>query len=114
MNLAKLDNLLHASVAFLIAVGLMFVASPPARADAADEWVAYRVAHGLPVMPEASPPDKRPSDEGAVPKARLASLPATVGTDGNDSGNDGRYCDPFLIEMARTDGDVLGESARCK
>jgi hypothetical protein len=116
MNVQKLENLLHASVAFSFVAGLLFAVAPPARADAADDWAAYREAHGLPVTAEPS----TPSNGSRASKARYASLPAVVraDSDGNGEGEgndrDARNCDPLLVEMARTDGDVRGETAPCK
>lgn len=114
MNLAKLENLLHAGLAFSFAVGLLFVVAPPARADAADDWAAYRQARGLPVTAEPSAPGERSAAEGPAPEARLVSLEASVGGEGNGNGHEARSCDPFLVELAKSDGDTRGETARCK
>ena len=113
MNLEKLENLLHAFVAFAFGAGLLVAAAQPARADASDDWVAYRVANGLPVNPKPSLPGERPPNDGPVPDTLRAPLPDAVG--GNGNGHGAKFCDdPFAVELARTDGDVRGDDARCK
>ena len=104
VNLEKLENVLHAFVAFVFGVGLLVALAPPAKADAAEVWVAYRVANGLPVDPEPTPPGELPVG-GPVPDAATATLPVAANGNGEEVEAEGEAReDPFLVELARTDG----------
>jgi hypothetical protein len=116
MNLGKVENVLHAVVALSFGVGLLVAFAPPARAETED-WVALRVANGLPVDPKPSLPGELPTDGGPVPDTLLVPLPDAVAGNGNGNGHGVavRLCeDPFAVELARSDGDVGGEDAKCK
>jgi hypothetical protein len=102
-------------------------ATLPAAADAADDWVAYREANGLPVDPQPSRPEQLPGFAGPVPEAPLTPLDlerdvmvakANGHGNGNGNGNGGyhwpRPCGGFFVELAKTDGDTRGESANCQ
>lgn len=97
----------------------------PAAADAADVWIAYRQANGLSVDPQPSRPEDQPTFVGPVPEAPGKPLDAErdiliarANGSGNGNGN-GDYvwpsqCGGFFVELARSDGDTLGGTARCK
>lgn len=113
MSLEKVENLLHACVALSFAAGLLVVVAPPAKADAAGDWLAYRLANGLPVDPKPSLPGELPVGDGPVPDSLLEPLPNAF--PGNGNGNGGKFCeDALAVEMAKSDGDVRGEDALCK
>jgi hypothetical protein len=113
----------HKLLQALVACSLASVALN-AGAEAADDWVAYRQSHSLPVYPTPSRPGELPTFEGPVPDApkvpldvarelAVAKANGNVNTDGGGDGPDLRNCDPFFVEVARTDGDPEGETGRC-
>ena len=101
--------MLHVVVAFVLGAGLLVAAVKPVKADAAADWVAYRVANGLPVDPKPSLPGELPVG-GPVADALE---PDAVNGNGNGYGHAKLCDDPFVVELARSDGDVRGEDARC-
>jgi hypothetical protein len=108
----KVENVLHAVVAFAFGAGLLVAVVKPAKADAAADWVEFRVASGLPVDPKPSLPGELPVGGGPVADALPEPLPAVNGN-GNGNGHAKLCDDPFVVELARSDGDVRGEDARC-
>ena len=102
----------HRVVKVLVACALAGV-EMPAAADAASDWVAYREANRLPVDPEPSKPGELPKFAGPVPDTLLEPLPDARGN-GNGNGSGSSTCDGIFIEMAKTDGDVLGEAGACR
>ena len=114
MNLEKLENLLHAGVVLAFGVGLLVAFAPPARADAAADWVAYREANNLAVDPKPSLPGELPVGGGPVPDTLAAPLPeARANGNGNGNGHGAKRCE-LLAELAKSDGDVRGEDVRCE
>ena len=114
MNLEKLEDLLHACVALALGVGLLVAVVPHARADAGEDWVAYRVAHGLAVDPKPSLPGELPVGGGPVPDTLAVPLPDAVAANGNGNGNGhGATRCELLVELAKSDGDTRGEDVEC-
>ena len=114
MNLDKLENLLHACVSLAFGVGLLVAFAPPARADAAEDWVRHREANNLAVNPKPSLPGELAASGGPVPDGFLEPLPdAYAKGNGNGNGHGTSACE-FLAELAKSNGDVRGEDAACE
>jgi hypothetical protein len=109
----------HQLLQALVACSLASVALPAAASDAADavdHWVVWRLANGLPVNPQPSQPGELPTFAGPVPDTLREPLPDANGSgNGDGNGNGSSHCDSaFMVELARTDGDTLGESGICR
>ena len=96
-----------------VLVACALASSLTAAADAAGDWLAYRVANGLPVDPQPSKPGELPTFTGPVSDTLLEPLPDAKGN-GNGNGNGSSHCDGFFVEMAKSDGDAMGDSGSCR
>jgi hypothetical protein len=116
VNNQKLEKLLHACAAFSFGTSLLASVPPLAKADAADDWVRYRQANNLPVDPKPSVSCEKRAEGNVAKRTLVASLANTVQESSEEACEPVKACsDPFLVELARTDGDPKGEAgALCK